>query len=168
MNELLTHRRYSCRNYSTAIPSADVVEAILDSARFAPSACNRQPWRVMVIGPDDKEGREAIFASYERPWVQTAPYFLIICGVPAEAWVRPYDGKCHLDIDVAILTEHICLEAADAGLDTCWICNFDPAVLTKGIEFPDGVEPMVILPLGYSASAEIPDKKRKALNDIVI
>lgn len=168
MNELLTHTRYSCREYSPAPVSADAINAVLDQARFAPSACNRQPWRIMVIGPDDKEGRSAVCASYDRPWIVQAPYYLIICGVESEAWVRPYDGKCHLDIDVAIITEHICLAAADSGLGTCWVCNFDPKVLTDGIEFPQGVTPMVIVPIGLPAGTTIPEKKRKSLEDILI
>lgn len=160
--------RYSCRSYSDDIPTADEVRAILEQARMAPSACNRQPWRIMVIGPDDTDGREAVCAAYDRPWIAGAPYYLIVCGVADEAWVRPFDGKCHVDVDVAILTEHICLCAADAGIGTCWVCNFDPAVLKSKIVFPAGVNPVVILPLGYPATGQIPEKKRKDLDDILI
>lgn len=166
--KLLTHDRYSCRSYSDRIPAADEVRAVLDAAHMAPSACNRQPWRIMVIGPDDAEGREAVGAAYNRAWIAEAPYYIIVCGVASEAWVRSFDNKCHVDVDVAILTEHICLCATAAGLGTCWVCNFDPAVLTEKIEFPEGVEPIAILPMGYPASSEIPEKKRKDLDDILI
>lgn len=166
--QLLTHDRYSCRAYSDRIPAAGQIRQILEDAHMAPSACNRQPWRIMVIGPDDAEGRQAIAAAYDRAWISQAPYYIIVCGVADEVWVRPFDNKNHLDVDIAILTEHICLCATDAGLASCWVCNFDPAVLTAKIEFPQGVTPVAILPLGYAASPEIPAKKRKELDDILI
>lgn len=166
--QLLTHQRYSCRSYSEAIPTADEIRQVLDDAHLAPSACNRQPWRIMVISPDDAEGRKAVCDSYNRPWIAEAPYYIIVCGVEAEAWVRPCDNKSHLDVDVAILTEHVCLCATAAGLATCWVCNFDPAVLSAGIEFPQGVTPMVILPMGYAKTDNVPAKVRKNLDDILI
>lgn len=164
----LSHERYSCRHYSTDIPARSIVDSILGLATLAPSACNRQPWRMMIVGPDDIAARAAVKASYSREWIGEAPYYVIVCGVPAEAWVRGFDGKNHVDIDVAILTEHICLAATGAGLGTCWVCNFDPAVLGKGIAFEDGVLPVVILPMGYPAETTMPEKKRKELNDIIL
>ena len=95
-----------------AHPSEVDMASLLEAARLAPSACNRQPWRFMVIGPDDTAGREAVLASYPREWLATAPYYIVVCGVPAEAWVRPHDGHNHIDIDIAIATEHICLQAS--------------------------------------------------------
>ncbi|MBO4943436.1 MAG: nitroreductase family protein [Muribaculaceae bacterium] len=168
IKQLLTHDRYSCRSYSDRIPTAGQIREVLETAHMAPSACNRQPWRLMVIGPDDEEGRQAVAAAYNRPWILSAPYYVIVCGVADEAWVRPFDNKCHVDVDVAILTEHICLAASEAGLATCWVCNFDPAELTSKIEFPQGVDPVVILPTGYPATTDIPEKKRKELDDILI
>lgn len=164
----LSHERYSCRRYSSQIPARSLVDSVLGLAVLAPSACNRQPWRMMIVGPDDTEARKAVQAAYNREWIAEAPYYIIVSGVPAEAWVRSFDGKNHVDVDVAILTEHICLAATGAGLGTCWVCNFDPAVLAQGISFDEGVDPVVILPLGYPADAEVPEKKRKELNDIIV
>ena len=159
--------RYSCRSYRPDAVSEDNIATLLEGARLAPSACNRQPWRFMVVRPEDAAGRAAISSAYNREWVTTAPCYIIVCGVPAEAWVRPADGHNHVDVDIAIATEHICLAATSLGLATCWICNFDPAVLKAKLALPEGIEPMVILPVGRPADTE-PEKRRKDLADILL
>ncbi|MBD5220550.1 MAG: nitroreductase [Bacteroidales bacterium] len=159
--------RYSCRSYKPDAVGEAEINQLLEAARLAPSACNRQPWRFMVIGPDNAQGRAAVSAAYPREWVGTAPCYIVVCGVPAEAWVRPADGHNHVDVDIAIATEHICLAATAMSLATCWICNFDPAVLKEKLALPEGVEPMVILPVGHPADTE-PEKRRKNLADILL
>jgi len=122
----------------------------------------------MVVGPGDEAARKAVNAAYDRPWLNSAPYYIIVCAVAGEAWIRSYDSKCHVDVDVAILTEHICLAATGAGLASCWVCNFEPALLKEGIRFPEGVEPVVILPLGYATDKSVPEKKRREFSDIIL
>ncbi|MCM1068228.1 MAG: nitroreductase family protein [Muribaculaceae bacterium] len=161
--------RYSCRAYSPEIPADSLIDAVLEDARLAPSACNRQPWRFIVVGPDDAAGRKAVNEAYVRDWIASAPIYIVVCGCPDEAWVRPFDGKNHLDIDLAIATEHICLSATAHGLGTCWVCHFDPAVLRAGLELDSSLEPMAIIPIGFPAEGTVaPEKKRKSLTDIVI
>lgn len=93
----------------------------------------------------------------------------MVCGVASEAWVRPFDDVNHVAVDVAIATEHICLAAASQGLGSCWICNFDPAVLTARLGLPQDVVPMVIVPIGYPAEGTtVPEKKRKPLDELLL
>lgn len=159
--------RYSCRNYDTImVPSKADAVALIEAARFAPSAVNRQPWQFTVVTSD--KGREAIISSYQREWIRTAPAFIIIWGNHDEAWHRPYDGKDHTDVDISIAAEHICLAATALGLGSCWVCNFDPEVIRRS--FPEGktLEPIVIIPFGYPAQDSIvPEKKRRDIDDIV-
>jgi nitroreductase len=160
--------RYSCRAYdSSRIPSRAILADILEDVRIAPSACNRQPWQFWVI---DSEGpaRDAVLASYEREWIRTAPAFVVCLGIVDEGWVRPYDGHSHIDVDLAIAAEHLCLAATDRGLATCWVCHFDPEKLREGLEIPDGLRPVAIIPVGYPAEGvAAPEKKRKSLEEIV-
>ncbi len=161
--------RYSCRAYSSEVPSDALIDAVLEDARLAPSACNRQPWRFIVISSTDSEGRAAIARSYDREWIASAPLYIVVCGIPTEAWVRSFDGKSHLDVDLSIAAEHICLSASAHGLGTCWVCNFDPTVLREGLGLDDDTIPMAIIPIGFPApGSTIPEKKRKSFNDIVI
>lgn len=157
--------RYSCRKYTPAPVPRDKVLTLLDAARLAPSACNRQPWRFVVV--DTPAQREKIVASYSRDWVAPVQTFIVACGVHDEAWHRA-DGKDHTDVDVAIAVEHICLAAASLGLGTCWICNFDVPQVTEALALPEGVEPIAIIPVGYpDPELKTPEKHRKELDEIV-
>lgn len=165
----LVAARYSCRDYSsTPVSDADIAY-LLEQVRLAPSACNRQPWRIMVIGPDDEAGRHAIAEAYNREWIRTAPCYIVMCGVADEAWVRPDDGHNHMDVDVSIATEHLCLAAAAIGLGSCWVCNFNPALLRRGLALDPSLTPVAIVPIGHPAGGfDTPEKKRKPLADIII
>lgn len=165
----LARERYSCRAYSSQIPESDALNYVLECARLSPSACNRQPWRLMIIGTDDEQGRDAVISSYCREWISSAPMFIIVLGDPAEGWVRSEDNHSHIDVDCAIITEHICLAATEQGLGTCWVCNFDPEKLSQGLNLSDKLVPVVIVPIGYPAEdVKAPEKKRKSLEEILL
>lgn len=171
----LAEKRYSCRSYAEGRePGRKELEYILDCGRLAPSATNRQPWRVICgfkeLCGEEKAAkvREAVLASYDRPWIASAPGFFIICGVEDDCWVRPHDHHSHLDIDCAIFTEHLCLAAAECGLGSCWVCNFDPVILREKLNLAANIRPVVVLPVGYPATESIPEKKRKALEELIL
>lgn len=92
----------------------------------------------------------------------------IICVVRhQEEWVRR-DGKRHGDIDIAIAAEHICMAAAEQGLGSCWVCNFDAARLHELLGLEPDEEASVIVPIGHpAAELEVPEKKRKEREAII-
>ena len=96
---------------------------------MAPSACNKQPWKWLVVKSD--EAKEKLQECYDREWFKTAPMYIVGMRNKQENWVRKEDNKPHGDIDVAIATEHLCLSAAERGLGTCWVCNYDPHDILK-------------------------------------
>lgn len=158
--------RYSCRHYSQEPVSQEQILDILECARLAPSACNRQPWKFMVITAPEE--LSAVHASYNRDWIKEAPVAIIVLGNRNEAWHRSYDEYDATDIDIAITTEHICLAATSMGLGTCWICNFDPITLRTGMNIPEEWEPLAIIPVGKPAEdIAIPEKKRKNNDEII-
>ena len=80
------------------------------------------------------------------------------------------DHKDHMDIDTAIATEHICLAAAEQGLGTCWVCNFDTELCRKHFKIPETIEPVVLIPFGYPSDPALFDetpKKRKPIEEII-
>lgn len=158
--------RYSCRNYTNAPVAKDLIIAILDVARLAPSACNKQPWRFLVVDTSMPDLRSALQESYPRDWFKNAPVYIVACGVHDEAWHRPADGKDSTDTDVSIAVEHICLAATTLGLGTCWIGNFDVSTVSNALAIPDGVEPIALISLGHPDTPDIPEKKRKELEEI--
>lgn len=164
----LMNERYSCRAYDLGRDTLDpdLISDVIDAARIAPSACNRQPWLFMVVeGP---EAREAVAAAYSRDWIRTAPAYIIALGIPGEAWHRPADGKDHTDVDVSIAIEHICLAASSLGLGTCWVCNFDPDTLRRGFNIPDQYEPIAIIPIGYPAPGSPATAKNRKHTDQIV
>ena len=162
----LVAQRYSCRDYKPEPVSRQLLTQVLESARLAPSACNRQPWVFVVV--DTPSSRELIIESYDRPWVRTAPAFIVACGNHEESWHRAIDGKDHADVDVSIAVEHICLAASAMGLGTCWVCNFDAELLRQALNLPAHLEPIAIIPIGYPASDAMVEKKRKSIDEIIV
>lgn len=119
----LSQTRFSARKYTDEAVSDDDLAYILECARLAPSAVNRQPWKFVVVR--SKEAKEQLWQAYDRDWFRTAPLYIVCMKNNSECWTRRYDDKQHGDIDVAIATEHLCLAATERNLGTCWVCNFD-------------------------------------------
>lgn len=159
----LVRKRYSVRAYKPDPVEDDKLQQVLEAARLAPTAANRQPFQIIVIRTAGRE--EGLRRIYARDWFVQAPLVICACGIPAQGWTRR-DGKNYNDVDVAIVMDHLILAAADAGLGTCWIAAFDPAAAREVLGLPDGVEPIVFTPLGYPAGQAGP-KKRKALSELV-
>lgn len=161
----LVKLRYSCRDYKPQEIEHEKIEEIINIARVAPSAVNLQPWHFIVV--NDSAIKKQLDESYKRDWFKTAPAAIVICGDHNEAWKRK-DGKDHANIDAAIATDHITLKAAEMGLATCWVCNFDVVKCKEVLNIPDLIEPVVILPLGYPDDK--PSKlhyKRKELKEVI-
>lgn len=164
----LIRKRCSIRQYLSTPIEKEKVDYILEAARMAPSACNFQPWYFLVV--TEKEGRDKLATCYPREWMKEAPLYVVVCGDHSQSWKRPADRKDHLDIDVGIVTEHICLAATDLGLGTCIVCNFDVPLVNTHFNLPEQVEPLVIIPIAYPADPDLftkTPKKRKAIEDII-
>ncbi len=102
---------------------------------------------------------------YHRHWFTQAPLVIGVCGLLARAWVRR-DGRSYLDVDVAIVMDHLILAAADAGLGTCWIADFDAAAAREALQLSEGVEPMLFTPLGWPADTP-GSRQRKPISELV-
>ena len=135
----------------------------MECVRLAPSAVNKQPWCFHVV--NDARLKEKLWECYHRDWFKTAPLYIVATILRDEQWVR-IDGKPHGDIDIAIAVEHLCLAAAEQGLATCWVCNFDVDLCRQVLSLTDREEPAVLVPIGY-ASDEPKPKHRKAIGEIV-
>jgi nitroreductase len=161
--ELIT-KRYSVRSYKSEDIPSDVMNKVLEAARLAPTAANRQSFKVFVIKTSGF--KDELKKIYSRDWFSQPPYVIAVCGIPEGNWIRR-DGKNYVDVDAAIVMDHIILAAADLGLGTCWIGAFDPNAAREFLELPENMEPIVFTPLGYPADS--PDSKiRKPIDEIVV
>ncbi|MGI6222060.1 MAG: nitroreductase family protein [Prevotella sp.] len=161
----LVNKRFSVRHFSTEPVSEEQLNAVLEAVRLAPSACNKQPWKFLIVRSEEAKAR--LRQCYNRDWFTTAPMYIVCLRDARTEWVRPDDQKPHGDIDVAIATEHLCLAAAEQGLGTCWVCNFD--VKRYHELFPmEGYEPVALIPIGHpTPDCPHPAKIRKDLQEII-
>ena len=159
----LVRGRYSVRAYLAKPVGTDKLERILEAAILAPTAANRQPFRLLVLRTAGRESE--LRRIYDRDWFVQAPLVICACGVDGEGWTRR-DGKCYNDVDVAIAMDHLILAAANEGLGTCWIGAYDPEAAAQVLGFPEGVEPIAFTPVGYPADSSRP-KKRKPAQELV-
>ena len=163
----LAKTRFSSRKYLAKPVEEEKLLKVLEAARIAPSAANKQPWIFYVIRNEDK--RNQIVEAYHRDWLKAAPVIIVACADHEHGWIRS-DNKDHCDIDLAIAIDHMTLQAAELGLGTCWICNFDPKKCRKILQLNDHVEPIAILPLAYPSDSSDVNRHieaRKKLNEIV-
>jgi len=159
----LIQKRYSVRSYKPDPVEDAKLQQVLEAARLAPTAANRQPFQLIVF---HTAGRQVeLKRMYGEDWFVQPPLIIGICAVPARAWTRR-DGKNYADVDVTIAMDHLILAAADLGLGTCWIGAFDPAAAREVLGLPDDVEPVAFTPLGYPAD-QPRTKKRKPLSELV-
>lgn len=162
----LVNQRYSVRKYANKAVEEEKLDTILESARKAPSAVNFQPYKLFVVQSDEK--LEAIRSCYHRSWFETAPVVIVVVGLHGMAWKRAVDSKDHTDIDAAIVADHLMLQAAELGLGTCWVCNFDIEMTREALDLSATEEPIALIPLGYPESDEVPVKKRKGIDELVV
>jgi len=162
----LIEDRYSVRGYLNQPVEEEKLNQILEAARIAPTAANRQAFKVVVIPTSKYE--EQLKRLYATTWFLEAPVILGVYAIPAQNWVRK-DGINYALVDSSIVADHIILTATHLGLGTCWIGAFDPEVAKEFISAEEGLEAVAFTPIGY-ANPDAPkrDKVRKALEDLVI
>jgi nitroreductase len=155
--------RRSVRNYESTAVEDKKLEYILEAVRLAPTAANRQPFKLIVV---HTEGKQALLSEiYERKWFVQAPIIICACGIPDDGWVRG-DGKNYTTVDVAIIVDHLTLAATELGLGTCWIANFNENAARNVLQIPEDVMPIVFITLGYPADQE-KSKTRKPLSELI-
>ncbi|MGN0010256.1 MAG: nitroreductase family protein [Marinilabiliaceae bacterium] len=151
--------RRSVRKYKAGAPSHQELTEVMEAARLAPTACNKQPFRLLCV--TDESTLDVLRSAYEREWLKNASCMIVVIADHSQSWHRGNDGKDHADIDAAIATDHMTLRAAELGLGTCWICNFDAAKVHRDLNLGESEEAVVLLPIGYAADEPKP-KVRKS------
>jgi len=139
--------------------------------RFAPSACNHQPWRFVFV--TDPELRTSIaHASNDQMFIAKAPAIVVGCGTPDQTYKTMGGSGNSIEIDVAIALDHLTLAAVAEGLGTCWIGAFDEREVKRLLEIPKNVKIVAMTPLDYPANsnlvAPVRDENRKPPEQIFL
>lgn len=161
----LVKSRISIRQYTSQEVENDKLKYILECTRLAPSAANYQPWQFWIV--KDEKMKHLIQQCYSAKWLSNAPVYIVAFSDTSQSWKRSFDGKDHADIDVAIAIEHICLAATEQGLGTCLVCNFDIQEFSELLNVPDNLEPIAIIPIGYTSQEVSRNPIRKLSEEII-
>lgn len=159
----VVRQRRSIRSYRPDPVPEESLKRIAEAVLCAPTACNRQPFRLILI--KKREKRLAVGASYKGAWLCEAPIIAVMVGRESEAW-RRLEGDSIVDVDAAIAMEHFVLAAAAEGLGTCWICAYDRAQADRALGLPAGERTVALSPLGFAAAEPRPFT-RKPLEQIL-
>ena len=170
----LLYKRQSVRKYLNRVVEKEKIMQIVEAVRLAPSACNSQPWTlVMVDEPDLKEKvARATFSSavafnrftLEAPviavLVMEKPKLITQIGGRIKNQEYPY-------YDIGIAAEHFCLQAAELGLGTCILGWFDEKKIMELLQIPKSKKIGLLITLGYAPDDyKIRKKIRKSLDEM--
>jgi len=170
----LVNKRYSVRNYKSTPVEREKIDRCIKAARLAPSACNSQPWKFIVV--DDPELKnELSIAAFKgvldfNHFVFKAPVLVLIVSERQKsvAKIAGIVKKKNFSLmDIGIAAEHFCLQAAEVGLGTCMLGWFNEKKLKKKLSIPKLKRVELIISVGFSADDDIPHKKRKSVDEIL-
>lgn len=166
MLELIISRQ-SDRKYSDKPVEKEKLDRIIEAGRMAPSACNAQPWKFIVVTEPNLIGKIAEAASARligmNTFVAKAPVLLVVVREKPNMSSKvggTIKNKDYSLIDIGIASENICLQARAEGIGSCIIGWFDERMLRKLLAIPRSKRVELIITLGYSLS-ELREKKRK-------
>ena len=158
--------RYSCKKYSSRQVEPDKLNAILEAGRLAPTAKNLQEQRIYVLQSDEA----LVKIDKATPCRYGAPTVLVVAYDRNTVFTYPGGKKDSGAEDATIVATHMLLAAADEGVVSCWLNNFDPDALAKGLGLPENEEILMLMDLGYAAegSGPLPNHgNRKPLQETV-
>ena len=162
----LVKARYSCKKYGEREVEADRLSAILEAGRWAPTAKNLQEQHIYVLqSPEALAKVDAV-----TPCRYGAKTVLAVAFDKNTVFTYP-GGKRDSGIeDATIVATHLILAAANEGVDSCWVNNFDPDKLAESLGLPENEDILMLLDLGYAAEGAGPlpnHGKRKDLSETV-
>jgi nitroreductase len=154
-------KRRSVRSYEATPVSKEILERVLEAARVAPSASNRQPWHFIVV--TDREKRKELSKGLYAKFLAEAPVVIVACG---NERVSPH---WYL-VDVSLALQNMVIVATSEGLGTCYVGSFDEKVVKKLLMIPDDLRVIVLLAVGYPSAKEGRGRKSreaKSLAEII-
>jgi len=145
--------RRSDRHFANKALEPEVVEALLDAFRWAPSSSNRQPWRVLIASSAEANRifDDALSAG-NKQWAPVAPLKMVIIGVPEEQPER--NGLQNFMLDVGFAMENMMVQGYAMGLTIHAMAGFDSQKIRDGFKIPASAHPVAVMAAGYRGRVE--------------
>lgn len=151
----LAKERYSERKFSDKAVGKELLDAILETGRIAPTAHNNQPQRIKVL----TAAGDLAKVDECTPCRYGAPVVFMVCYDKDVSWKRGFDGEDGGVVDASIVTTHLMLAAQEKGIASCWVMHFDPAKAISLFDLPKNIVPVALLPVGYPAEGSGPSPR---------
>jgi len=171
--DLLKHRK-SIRDFLDRPVEREKIMMCLEAARLAPSACNSQPWKFIVV--DDRQLKnklcEAAFSGIYsiNSFCKMAPVIVVVISGKSKFLARigeMFRGTKYYLIDIGIAIEHFVLQAEDLGLGTCWIGWFNEGAVKSILNIPQHKKLDILIVLGYYNREKLgPEHGREPIDKI--
>ena len=168
----LFEKRTSCRSYENRPVPRAMLEQLIEAARLAPSACNKQPWRFAVVtAPQTRQEliSKAFLKGIPMPWAKNAAA-LIALGIEKTTLTHriapKISGVEYPLLDAGIAGEHLILQAEALGLGSCWIGWIKPKAVQKIVQWPKKITPVALISVGWPVSNDWNSRPRKSAHEI--
>ena len=150
--ERVISERYSVRSFKQEHLPQIVIDKILEAGHKAPTGCNYQPQRILVLNTDESIANLKNCTKCHF----NAPTAMLICYNKDETWTRPYDGAICAPVDASIVTTHMMLKAWEMGIGSTWVMHFNPQAMCETFNIPENYIPTALLVMGYPAEDSAP------------
>lgn len=155
--EALIQQRQSVRLYLDKPVEQEKLQKIIRAVHIAPSACNSQPWKLIIV--DEPELKEQVaratfnnIISFNRFAMKAPVIAVLVIGKPK--LIARIGGSIknqeYPQYDIGIAAAHFCLQAAELGLGTCMIGWFNQKRIKKLLSIPAGLKVGLLITLGYA------------------
>lgn len=149
----MVRERWSVRQFKEGQISDEHMQRILEAGRVAPSACNYQPQRVLVLQSDESIEKMRLLTH----WAFNAPTILLVCADLEESW-KNVDGCDSAEVDAAIALDHMMMEAWECGVGSTWVRGFDERIMRKEFNIPSTWKIVAMMPMGYPSDNAHPSR----------
>ena len=161
--------RQSIRRFTGEAISDDEITSIIEAGLRAPSAGNKQPWRIVIVTDTNQKECLAV-AAFGQSFITKAAVILAVCAVPQESAEKYGERGYNLYAiqDTAALTQNILLASHMRGYGTCWVGAFNESEVIKVLNIPKGIRPVSLIPIGKIAGKLPNARPRRDILEIMI
>lgn len=167
----LIQRRESCRDYDPRSVEKEKLLRCVEAARVAPSACNSQPWRYLVVSNPEMAAklRPLVQEFGSNKFASKCPVFAVVVEEKAtleERAAARFKDQHFAPIDIGLSVSQFCCAATEQGLSTCILGLFSEEKIKALFDLPKALRVRLVLCVGYAASDKLREKRRKPLEEM--
>ena len=170
----IIRQRKSVRDFLDRPVEREKIMKCLEAARLAPSACNSQPWKFIIV--DDKQLKDKLYKAafggiyFINSFCKMAPVIVVVISEKGKFIARIgalFRGTRYYLIDIGIACEHFILQAEELGLGTCWIGWFNERAVKSILNIPQQKKIDILIALGYYDRKKLgPEHDREPIDKI--